>query len=52
MMKETNQIIRVVKELFQKNVNNSKELSKLINKYNDEYTYYFTIHLYRYHIKH
>ena len=26
---ETNQIIRVVKELFQKNVNNSKELSKL-----------------------
>jgi hypothetical protein len=30
---ETNQIIRVVKELFQKNVNNSKELSKLIDKY-------------------
>jgi hypothetical protein len=30
---ETNQIIRVVKDLFQKNVNNSKELSKLIDKY-------------------
>ena len=31
--KETNQIIRTVKELFMKNINNSKELSKLIDKY-------------------
>jgi hypothetical protein len=31
--KETNQIIRSVKELFMKNVNNRKELSKLIDKY-------------------
>ena len=31
--KETNQIIRVVKELFQKNINNSQELSKIIDTY-------------------
>ena len=31
--KETKQIIRSVKELFIKNINNSKELSKLIDKY-------------------
>ena len=31
--KETKQIIRTVKELFSKNVNNNKELSKLIDKY-------------------
>ena len=31
--KETNQIIRTVKELFCKNVNNSKQLSILIDKY-------------------
>lgn len=31
--KETDQIIRTVKELFQKNVNNSHELSILIDKY-------------------
>lgn len=31
--KETNQIIRTIKELFMKNVNNSNELSKLIDKY-------------------
>jgi hypothetical protein len=31
--KETIQIIRVVKELFLKNVNNSNELSKLVDKY-------------------
>ena len=31
--KETNQIIRTVKELFLKNIDNSKELSKLIDKY-------------------
>ena len=31
--KETNQIIRTVKELFSKNINNNKELSKLIDKY-------------------
>ena len=31
--KETNQIIRTVKELFMKNINNSRELSKLIDKY-------------------
>ena len=30
---ETNQIIRTVKELFVKNVNNSKQLSELIDKY-------------------
>lgn len=31
--KETNQIIRVIKELFTKNVRNNKELSSLIDKY-------------------
>ena len=31
--KETNQIIRTVKELFVKNINNSKQLSELIDKY-------------------
>ena len=31
--KETNQIIRTVKELFMKNIRNSKELSILIDKY-------------------
>ena len=31
--KETNQIIRTIKELFIKNINNNKELSKLIDKY-------------------
>jgi hypothetical protein len=31
--KETNQIIRTVKELFAKNVSNQNELSKLIDKY-------------------
>jgi hypothetical protein len=31
--KETNQIIRTVKELFMKNINNSKQLSNLIDKY-------------------
>jgi len=31
--KETNQIIRVIKELFTKNIKNSKELSNLIDKY-------------------
>lgn len=31
--KETNQIIRTVKELFMKNIRNSKELSNLIDKY-------------------
>lgn len=31
--KETNQIIRTVKELFMKNINNSKQLSELIDKY-------------------
>ena len=31
--KETKQIIRTVKELFMKNINNSKQLSKLIDKY-------------------
>ena len=31
--KETSQIIRTIKELFQQNVNNSKELSILIDKY-------------------
>ena len=31
--KETNQIIRTVKELFIKNVNNNRRLSKLIDKY-------------------
>ena len=31
--KETNQIIRTVKELFSKNINNDKELSILIDKY-------------------
>lgn len=31
--KETNQIIRTVKELFSKNINNDKELSNLIDKY-------------------
>ncbi len=31
--KETSQIIRIVKELFQKNVENSQELSILIDKY-------------------
>lgn len=31
--KETNQIIRTIKELFVKNINNSKQLSKLIDKY-------------------
>lgn len=31
--KETNQIIRTVKELFSKNINNNKELSILIDKY-------------------
>ena len=31
--KETNQIIRTVKELFMKNIKNNRELSKLIDKY-------------------
>jgi type I restriction-modification system DNA methylase subunit len=31
--KETNQIIRTVKELFMKNITNSKQLSQLIDKY-------------------
>ena len=31
--KETNQIIRTVKELFMKNINNSKQLGMLIDKY-------------------
>jgi hypothetical protein len=31
--KETDQIIRTVKELFMKNITNSKQLSKLIDKY-------------------
>jgi hypothetical protein len=31
--KETNQIIRTVKDLFMKNIHNSNELSKLIDKY-------------------
>lgn len=31
--KETNQIIRIVKELFMKNISNSKQLSELIDKY-------------------
>lgn len=31
--KETNQIIRTVKELFVKNINNSKELSHLMDRY-------------------
>lgn len=31
--KETNQIIRTVKELFMKNISNSKQLSELIDKY-------------------
>ena len=31
--KETNQIIRTVKELFMKNITNSKQLSNLIDKY-------------------
>jgi hypothetical protein len=31
--KETNQIIRTIKELFVKNINNNKELSSLIDKY-------------------
>jgi hypothetical protein len=31
--KETNQIIRTVKELFMKNINNSKQLGELIDKY-------------------
>ncbi len=31
--KETNQIIRTVKELFMKNIKNNKELSNLIDKY-------------------
>jgi hypothetical protein len=31
--KETNQIIRTVKELFRKNMNNNRELSNLIDKY-------------------
>ena len=31
--KETNQIIRTVKEIFSKNINNSKQLSELIDKY-------------------
>ena len=31
--KETNQIIRTIKELFMKNMNSNKELSKLIDKY-------------------
>ena len=31
--KETNQIIRTVKELFMKNIKNNKELSSLIDKY-------------------
>ena len=31
--KETNQIVRTVKELFMKNISNSKELSLLIDKY-------------------
>ena len=31
--KETNQIIRTVKELFMKNIKNNRELSNLIDKY-------------------
>lgn len=31
--KEINQIIRTLKELFMKNINNSKQLSQLIDKY-------------------
>ena len=31
--KETNQIIRIVKELFMKNIRNNRELSNLIDKY-------------------
>lgn len=31
--KETNQIIRTIKELFVKNLNNSKQLSQIIDKY-------------------
>lgn len=31
--KETNQIIRTIKELFMKNINNSRQLSELIDKY-------------------
>ena len=31
--KETNQIIRTVKELFMKNISNSRQLSELIDKY-------------------
>ena len=31
--KETNQIIRTVKELFMKNIKNNRELSMLIDKY-------------------
>ena len=31
--KETNRIIRTVKELFQKNISNSKQLGQLIDKY-------------------
>ena len=31
--KETNQIIRTVKELYMKNINNSKQLSELVDKY-------------------
>tara|TARA_B110000037_G_C17107014_1_gene500276 strand:- start:2171 stop:2374 length:204 start_codon:yes stop_codon:yes gene_type:complete len=31
--KETNQIIRTIKELFMKNIKNNRELSNLIDKY-------------------
>ena len=31
--KETNQIIRTIKELFTKNIKNNRELSILIDKY-------------------
>ena len=31
--KETEQIIQTIKELFVKNINNNRELSKLIDKY-------------------
>jgi len=31
--KETNQIIRTIKELFMKNIKNNRELSILIDKY-------------------
>jgi hypothetical protein len=31
--KETNQIIRTIKEIFMKNITNMKELSSLIDKY-------------------